>query len=123
MTDMGAMRWCLGIEVIRDRVAGWIKLSQAKYFRDVLTGYGLVPGACRTAATPAEAKTRFTVDSAPSTDKELRWSAAHLPEYRKLVGQLIYGMIGTRPDIAWAVSQCSRFFSGPSECHMIAASC
>ena len=47
MTDMGAMRWCLGIEVIRDRVAGWIKLSQAKYFRDVLTGYGLVPGACR----------------------------------------------------------------------------
>ena len=82
MTDMGAMRWCLGIEVIRDRVAGWIKLSQAKYFRDVLTGYGLVPGSCRTASTPAEAKTRFTADSAPSTDKERRWSEEHLPAYR-----------------------------------------
>ena len=115
------MTWCLGMELVRDRTAGWIRLSQTKYVRDILTANGLVLGAVKTHPTPAEVKARFTADSVPTTDDELRWSAQHLSEYRRIVGQLIYCMIGTRPDIAWSVSQCARFFSGPAPCHLTAA--
>ena len=121
MTDMGAMTWCLGMEIVRDRIAGIIRVSQKKYLREVLASHDMRPGMTRSCATPAEVKMRFTADSAPSTKGERRWSETNLKSYRQIVGQLIYAMIGTRPDIAWSVGQCARFFSGPAQCHMVAA--
>ena len=74
MTDMGAMTWCLGMEIVRDRIAGTIRVSQKKYLREVLASHDMRPGMTRSCATPAEVKMRFTADSAPSTKGELRWS-------------------------------------------------
>ena len=115
MTDLGEMKWCLGMEIIRDREAGTIKVSQAKYIRDLVKAVGMEYAG--TAPTPFEPKQRFTADSIPTSDA----SRADLTRYRELVGKLIYAMIGTRADIAWSVSQVSRFFSNPSVRHMGAA--
>jgi hypothetical protein len=39
----------------------------------------------------------------------------------KAIGCLMYSMLGTRPDIAFAVSCCSRYMSNPAEPHIKAA--
>lgn len=47
--------------------------------------------------------------------------ATQVKEYQKLIGSLMYAMLGSRPDIAFAVSLVSRFASNPSPAHMTAA--
>ena len=39
-------------------------------------------------------------------------------EYQQLIGTLLYAALGTRPDIAFAVTQLSRFNSDPTEEHL-----
>jgi hypothetical protein len=96
------------MEITRDRYAGTIKISQAKHIRDRLSAVAMKN--CKDAPSPFEPKQRFTADSVPTSDHD----RADLTKYRELVGKLIYAMIGTRADIAWSVSQASRFFSNPS---------
>lgn len=40
--------------------------------------------------------------------------------YRTMVGKLVYAMVGTRPDIAFAVSQVARHFENPTVTHLTA---
>ena len=42
-------------------------------------------------------------------------------EYQSLVGSLMYAMTGTRPDLAYAVSQLSQFNAKPTAIHLTAA--
>ena len=42
-------------------------------------------------------------------------------EYQSLVGSLMYAMLGTRPDLVYAVSTVSKFNSEPAEEHHAAA--
>jgi hypothetical protein len=44
--------------------------------------------------------------------------SAFKTRYQSLVGTLMYAMLGTRPDIAFAVSLVSRFASNPDKSHM-----
>ena len=44
------------------------------------------------------------------TREEIKW-------YQKAVGSLIYAMLGTRPDIAFAVSAASRYATRPTQQH------
>jgi hypothetical protein len=41
--------------------------------------------------------------------------------YQQMIGSLIYLMIGTRPDIAWSISQLSQYMQKPTDEHMEAA--
>jgi hypothetical protein len=41
-------------------------------------------------------------------------------EYQSAVGTLMYAMLGTRPDIAYAVSSVSRYAANPTKAHMAA---
>jgi hypothetical protein len=42
-------------------------------------------------------------------------------QYRNLIGSMLYLSCWTRPDIAFAVSELSRFVSSPCQIHMLAA--
>ena len=42
-------------------------------------------------------------------------------EYQKLIGSLMYLMMGTRPDLAYTVSTLSKFNCNPTSDHLIAA--
>ena len=39
-------------------------------------------------------------------------------EYQQMIGTLLYAALGTRPDIAFAVTRLSRFNSDPTEEHL-----
>jgi len=52
------------------------------------------------------------------TPKNFEASKADRTWYAKAIGSLMYAMLGTRPDISFAVSCCSRYLANPMEQHI-----
>ena len=106
MKDLGELHWCLGMRVTRDRKKKTIKLDQAKYIGDVLKRFNMTE--CKPVATPAEPSVKLTKNTG-STNSNVPYMSA--------VGSLMYAMVGTRPDIAFAVGAVSRYASNPGDEH------
>jgi hypothetical protein len=109
--DLGPSEWVLKMRVKRDRSSGVISLDQSAYSADLLRQYQMID--CRPVATP------FVDDIDHSGSGDAAGSQP-LPEgnsYRAAVGSLLHLVIGTRPDIAYAVSQASRHCQAPTEFH------
>lgn len=111
MTDLGPCSYYLGMEVTRDRLNRTLRLSQRGYLEKVLEQFGMQDS--KPVATPMETSAKHMVRS------DDHWTAK--PEdrsrYQSAVGFLMYAMLGTRPDLAYAVSVVSRFASNPNEHH------
>ena len=114
MTDLGEAHWLLGMEITRSERG--IHLSQSLYIRNVLERFGMSD--CKPEATPMQVGVHLTEAMAPQDEAE-RVEMAKIP-YRNAVGSLMYAMVGTRPDIAAAVSAVSRFMSNPGPAHWTA---
>jgi len=104
MTDMGLLRYFLGIEV--DQNENGIFISQARYVNEVLGRFNMQE--CKAAITPTVmglklSKENISKDFDPSL-------------YKSIVGNLMY-LTRTRPDIMFAVSLISRFMDRPKEAH------
>jgi hypothetical protein len=111
MEDMGELSYILGLEVQRDRTKRSLTLSQGKYIDDIIRRFKLdsAPGI----STPLDAKkTLFMNELEPRTD-------AH--EYQSMIGSLMYLVMGTRPDLAYAVSKLSQYSINPRVSHREAA--
>ena len=50
--------------------------------------------------------------------KDYTASQDEIKEYQRAIGSLMYAMLGSRPDITFAVSMVSRFASNPTAEHM-----
>lgn len=108
MTDLGLMRYFLGIQVKQSKEG--IFISQEKYAEDLLKKFDMLN--CKPVATPMAVNEKHSRnDGAQKADSTL---------YRSLVGSLIY-LSNTRPDIVHAVGIVSRFMSEPSKFHYVAA--
>lgn len=104
--DLGLLSYCLGIEY-EQREPGVVALKQRKYIHDMLAKFSMTEG--KTAPTPLEPKLKLSVDDeAPEVSST---------EYRRLIGSLMYVAVGTRPDVAYAVSKLSRFCQNPKTTH------
>ena len=111
MSDLGACHFYLGMEVIRDRPRRTLRLSQKAYIEKVLQDHGF--GSYKPVTTPMETSSRLVpADQNHQADQTLR------RKYQSIVGSLMYAMLGTRPDLAFAVSVVSRFSSNPDKTHM-----
>lgn len=111
MSDLGACHFYLGMEVIRDRPRRTLRLSQKAYIEKVLQDHGF--GSCKPVSTPMETSSRLVpADPNHQADQTFR------RKYQSIVGSLMYAMLGTRPDLAFAVSAVSRFSSNPDKTHM-----
>jgi len=105
MKDLGEISSYLGIGIRRDRPNGAIFLNQFKYIDDILKKYGLENTA--SIATPMDVNVKLTKDMCPKTQEEFE-EMEHIP-YQSAIGSLMYLMLGTRPDIAYAVGALSQF--------------
>ncbi|CAB3251601.1 unnamed protein product [Arctia plantaginis] len=92
----------LGLEITR-RVDGSIELNQTAYTKKILERFGM--DECKPVGTP------IIKDTITETEEIKRIS--NFP-YRQAVGALAYLMVGTRPDIAYAVGVASRKLDNPS---------
>ncbi|KAG7003598.1 Retrovirus-related Pol polyprotein from transposon TNT [Fusarium oxysporum f. sp. conglutinans] len=112
MTDLGPCKYYLGMSLRRDRATRSIFLSQTTYLEKVLRDFGL--DQCAPNATPVSTSKFGEPDSGyKATDELKEW-------YAKAIGSLMYLMLGTRPDIAFAVSLCSRHLGNPTNEHQTA---
>mgnify|MGYP005979871687 CR=1 FL=1 len=104
MTDLGPLRYFLGIEV--SSTSDGFYISQEKYIQDLLARAAL--GDERTVETPMELNVKLQpTDGDPLSDPT---------RYRHLVGSLVYLAV-TRPDISYPVHILSQFVSAPTTVH------
>ncbi|GJY76411.1 retrotransposon protein, putative, ty1-copia subclass [Tanacetum coccineum] len=104
MKDMGLADVILGIKIIRTQ--NGLVLSQAHYVDKILNTHN--------AGDSGQART--SIDTIMHLSKNRGLGVAQL-EYSRIIGMLMYLMIGTRPDLAYAVSRLSRYTSNPSYAH------
>jgi Reverse transcriptase (RNA-dependent DNA polymerase) len=103
MKDMGQARMCLGFRIFRNRSERKLTLSQEKYALSVLSRFGMWDA--NGARTPME----VSIDVDDSSEL-----ATNVP-YREAIGSLMmYLMVGTRPDIAFAVSCMAQYVESPT---------
>ncbi|KAL4568673.1 hypothetical protein LXL04_024288 [Taraxacum kok-saghyz] len=107
MTDLGKMRYFLGIEVVQNSAG--IHISQRKYAADMLTRFNMRD--CNAVVNPMVPGCKLQHDDAEPVDETV---------FKQLVGSLMY-ITTTRPDIQFVVSFISRFMSKPTETHFAAA--
>ena len=113
MKELGAAKKILGMEIRRDRQAGKLFLSQQKYVERVLDRFNMSD--CKPVSTPLTAHFKLSSDLCPQTDEEME-RMSHVP-YSSAVGSLMYAMVCTRPDLAYAVSSVSRYMHNPGKDH------
>ena len=102
----------MGIELIRSRTAGTLKICQPRMIRELLTKYGMLQVKPRT--TPLSASIKLVKEPGELLD------TIQFP-YSELIGSLLYLAVCTRPDIAQAVGALARYMSAPAEQHWSAA--
>ena len=102
--DLGPIKKCLGIDVVRNRQKGTIKLCQSNYIDNILARFGMQD--CKEVSTPMDVSTNLN-----TTGPVTRTSIDKLKQisYQNAVGALMYLTQATRPDLAFAVSSVSRF--------------
>lgn len=112
MSDLGPCTHYLGISVRRDRANRSIYLSQRGYIEKFLKDLGMWD--VKTAVTPLDSS------RLPEAPQGYQAADALKSKYQRAVGLLMYAMLGTRPDIAYAVSVVSRFSANPTTDHWLA---
>src|SRR5699024_5195433 len=111
MTDSGLVRKLLGIRFTwRD---GSVRLDQKSYAQQILDEFGMTD--CKPANTPISPSAKLDLSDSPL----LRRTEHKL--FRRLIGRLIFLVIGTRLDITFAVNQLSQYLAEPRKVHLAAA--
>lgn len=110
--ELGDIKYCLGIEIHRDRALKKIVMNQKGYILKTAEKFGVLE--CKDIHTPADcnAKLMKMPDDEEFTER--------FP-YRQLVGSLMYAMTGTRPDIANALGNVSKYCEKYNKSHWVAA--
>jgi transposase InsO family protein len=107
MTDMGKLQHFLGIKIDYNEPEGKVELSQAAAIQELLERFDMQD--CKPVGTPLE--TAISIDANKQEEKQTK------EPYRELIGKLMYIMLGSRPDLCYAISYLSRFQDNPSDTH------
>ncbi|PNY15444.1 retrotransposon-related protein [Trifolium pratense] len=107
MTDLGKMRFFLGVEV--DQSSNGIFITQQKYATEVLARFGMEH--CNQVSSPIVPGCKLVRDETEQgTDATV---------YKQMIGCLMY-LLATRPDLAYSVCLVARFMERPTEMHVTA---
>jgi hypothetical protein len=107
--DLGEAKEYLGMCITRDHKKHMTTLDQCAYAEKVLKHFGLQNA--KPAWTPLPTGYNPTISDIEAT------SELH-SQYQSVIGSLFYIMLGTRPDLAFAVIHMSQFCTNPSKAHL-----
>ncbi|HEV7735995.1 MAG TPA: reverse transcriptase domain-containing protein, partial [Chlamydiales bacterium] len=111
-TDLGEIKQFLGLSIIRDRKNKTVSIDQSHYIRRIVERFNMTNS--RFEYSPmAQNNPLTTNDGEEYPDIRQR--------YQSMVGSLMYAMLGSRPDICFAITKLSQFGSNPTEEHLHAA--
>ncbi|KAJ9536278.1 hypothetical protein OSB04_un000550 [Centaurea solstitialis] len=117
MKDLGDDSFVLGIQILRDRSRGILRLSQRSYIDKVLDRFGMLDS--KSGDTPIAKGDKFSLKQYPKNELEIK-EMQKIP-YASVVGSLMYVQVCTRPDITFIVGVMGRYLSNPGMDHWRAA--
>ncbi len=110
MVDAGPATWVLGMRIMADPSTRSITLNQTQYILRILDKFSMAD--CKPTPTPLPEKTILCA----ATDQEVHHT--HSYPYLQVIRSVMYAMLGTRPDITYAISTLSHFASHPGSTHI-----
>ncbi|KAJ2911698.1 hypothetical protein MD484_g8716, partial [Candolleomyces efflorescens] len=116
MKDLGEAKFILGMAIHRDREKREIRVSQQNYIANVLERTGMTN--CSPVSTPIPTNAKAIADD-PVNNETLHSIIieGHEVSYKSVVGSLMYAMLATRPDLAFAVGFLGRYAANPKQYH------
>nr|GEW41754.1 retrotransposon protein, putative, Ty1-copia subclass [Tanacetum cinerariifolium] len=112
MKDLGEAKKILGMEIVRDRSRKIIRVSQSGYISMILNNFRIDNG--KSVQMPLSGHFKLSLKDCPIRDCDVeRMSKV---SYANAMGSLMYLMVCTRPDIAYAISIVSRYLVNPGMC-------
>lgn len=103
----------IGLNISRNRNKGRLTLSQPTYLKRLLDRFNM--GECSPKSIPADPSSILTNSMSPATAEE-EDDMKNVP-YPEAVGALLWASLTTRPEIAYAVGQTSKFLHNPGRAH------
>jgi hypothetical protein len=107
ISDLGSVKFALGIAVARDLDAGTVSISQTALIDRVINQFNQTDAHTSDVPMSPGLQLRRPDKRIPTPPEIVAW--AERTPYRSLVGSLMYIAVGTWPDIAYAVSRLASF--------------
>ena len=104
--DLGAAQEFLGMHIRRDRSKRQLTLDQSEYLKKIIKRFKMIDA--KIARTPLPAGFQPSRNTDPVDPKRHQ-------EFQQVIGSLLYLLLGTRADIAYAVAKMSQHSSNPSQ--------
>ncbi|KAI0991844.1 hypothetical protein K3495_g16343, partial [Podosphaera aphanis] len=108
--NLGEMKMFLGMRITRDRQNRKLWLDQQQYLERILTKFGIPNAKHRPVSIPLDGYENLS----PAGREETRIDPT---EYSMIIGSLMFAMVYTRPDIAFALGRLSQYMKEPTEKH------
>ena len=96
MKDLGATKQILGMRIIRDKANRTLKLSQSEYVNKVLNRFNM--NEAKPVSIPLGSHFKLSKEQSPKIEEERDHMSKVL--YASAIGNLMYAVVCTRPDIA-----------------------
>ncbi|GJS12431.1 retrovirus-related pol polyprotein from transposon TNT 1-94 [Tanacetum coccineum] len=109
--ELGEAKKILGMEIIRDRSHKILMVSQSEYVSKILNNFRIDNG--KSVQMPLGGHFNLLLKDCPVRDCDVE-RMSKVP-YANAVRSLMYLMVCTRPDIAYAVSIVSRYLANPGK--------
>ena len=109
MTDLGTVQRFLGLRIHRERPTRRLLIDQEEYINTVLERFQMHN--CSSVRTPLPAGAVLEQNTETASD-------SFRTQYQSIIGSIMYAMLGSRPDIAFAVTRLAKYSSNPSKGHM-----
>lgn len=113
MKDLGQARRILGMEIDRKQGTGELTVTQKGYIGRILDRFNMKDA--KQVNIPIASHFKLSTEDCPQTSQELQ-EMEKVP-YASVVGSLMYVMVCSRPDLAYAVNLVSRFMGSPGKQH------
>lgn len=108
--NLGEMEMFLGMRITRDRKKRILWLDQQQYLERILTKFGIPNAKHRPVSIPLDGYSSLV----PASDNDERIDPT---EYSMIIGSLMFAMVYTRADIAFALGRLSQFTKEPTKRH------
>jgi len=113
MTDPGPLHMFLRLEIHSNQTKRTLHLSQTNYVKKILSTYKME--LCNPAMTPADPHVKLE-----SSKPEFEATLYERNRHQSAVGSLMYAILGSQLDIAYAISKVSQYSVNPDSTHWTA---